>query len=202
MIRKTITICFAFISYLGASAQLQTAQIIRSMVPKPNQHYQEEYTYDKPVDKAIWLKQKKGLNISFGSSDALYMRSEVPSLKPASLKWEGTAWKGERLNAQVLVWSPDSLEQVRFVVSDLQSNDGKKISKDNIRLQMVRYVLSNYPYGAANTSCDVAANDTAYLMPDRFEDFDRFSLPGNSVRPVWMIVNVPPTLQKAFIRER
>lgn len=183
--------CFAFIGCLSASAQMQTAQVLRSMVPKPAQHYQEEYAYDKPVNKDAWLKQKKGLNVSFGSPDALYMRSEVPSVSASSAKFEETAWKGERLNTQVLVWSPDSLEQVRVVVSDLKSDNGKTISKENITLQMVRYVLSNYPYGAANPKCEVAVTDTAYLMPDRFETLERFKLPGNSVRPVWMIINVP-----------
>lgn len=187
----TIFVCFAFFSSLQGFGQLQTAQILRSMVPKPDHHYREEYAYDKPVNTDAWTKQKKGLNVSFGSTDELYMRSEVPSLAAETSKWEETGWKGERLNAQILLWSPDSLEQIRLVAGDLKSPSGKTISKDNITLQMVRYVLSNYPYNAANAACDAPVNDTAYLIPDRFETLDRFKLPGNSVRPVWMTINIP-----------
>ena len=28
-------------------------------------------------------------------------------------------------------------------------------------------------------------------MPDRFENFERFDLPGRTVRPVWLSVDVP-----------
>jgi hypothetical protein len=61
----------------------------------------------------------------------------------------------------------------------------------NISLSLVRYVLSNYPYGSRKATCDVSATTSAYLMPDRFESFDRFNLPGNSVRPVWLSLNIP-----------
>jgi hypothetical protein len=190
MIKTVSFFCFAFLSYEGASAQLPAAAILKSSVPKPDHHYQEEYTFDKPVNEQAWRNQKKGLNVSFGSTDALYMRTEVPLTAP-TLSWQESAWKGERLNAQILVWSPDTVDQVRFIVSDLTAANGKTISKDNITLQMVRYVLSNFPYGATNAECDARASDTAYLMPDRFEALERFSVPGNSVRPVWMTINVP-----------
>ena len=39
--------------------------------------------------------------------------------------WEATGWKGERLNTQVIVWSPDTLQQVRFRVSDLKNKNGR-----------------------------------------------------------------------------
>lgn len=175
----------------AACAQLKKGQIDPSKVPMPSHHYLQEYTFDAPSDAARWASQKKGLHVSFASTDALYLRAEVPALQHETKIWQATGWRGERLNAQVLVWSPDTLQQVRFKASDLVSAGGQVLSKSNIRLHMVRYVLSNYPYGAANAMCDVAANDTAYLMPDRFEAFERFDLPGQSVRPVWVSFEIP-----------
>jgi hypothetical protein len=163
-----------------------------SKIPVPQQHYQSEYTFDKPTDPASWTKQKPGLHVAFGSTDELYLRSEVPAVHPESTTWEATGWKGERLNTQVLVWSPDSIEQIRFKVSDLVAAGGKVISRDNIKLNMVRYVVSNFPYNASNFSCN-APTDSAWLMPDRFETFERFDLPGNSVRPVWIACEIPRT---------
>ena len=52
------------------------------------------------------------MHVSFASTDELYFRSEVPELKNETVSWKGTGWKGERLNAVVLVWSPDTLQQV------------------------------------------------------------------------------------------
>ena len=58
-------------------------------------------------------------------------------------------------------------------------------------MHLVRYVLSNYPYDAHEVSCGEGPVDKAYLMPDRFEKFDRFDIPGRSVRPVWCSINIP-----------
>lgn len=176
-------------------AQVQPGQLQLGKVPAPSHHYLPEYTFDSPSDPSAWKKVQPGLNVSFASTNELYLRSEVPRLTPQTQAWEGTGWKGERLPAQILVWSPDTLEQVRVSVNDLKSPNGQTIRKDNIELNMVRYVVSNYPYAAKDAQCDVGLSDTAYLMPDRFEKLDRFDVPGNSVRPVWISVNIPDNIQ-------
>lgn len=187
------TFFFILLGAVAGSAfgQLTPGQVLPSRVPIPSQHYLPEYNFDAPSDSAAWRKEKHGLNATFASTDELYLRSEVPQLQSKSLSWEDTGWRGERLNAQVLVWSPDTLRQVRVTASDLVGGKGQKIPRDHIASYMVRYVLSNYPYGAKNTSCDASATSTAYLMPDRFEKFDRFEVPGMSVRPVWISINIP-----------
>ncbi len=165
------------------------------MIPRkvmiPDWHYQAEFTFDKPSDPASWQKQSPGLNVAFGTTDELYLRSEVPQLTGVSSSWEATGWKGERLNAQVLVWSPDTLKQVRIVTGDLSDSKGHLLKKDIISASMVRYVLSNYPYEYKGASCDAVSTDTAFLMPDRLEKFDRFDLPGQSVRPIWISFEIP-----------
>ena len=94
------------------------------------------------------------------------------------------------MNTQVLVWSTDTIEQVRFKISEFSSTGGRVIGVDHVKLNMVRYVLSNFPYNANDFSCD-APTDSAWLMPDRFENFDRFDLPCKTVRPVWIAVDIP-----------
>ena len=181
-------ICMATMNVIFA--QLKKGQVDLSKVPAPQGHYQSEYTFDQPTDKANWAKQQPGLHAAFGSTDELYLRCEVPSISQESMMWEGTGWRGERLNAQVVVWSPDTLQQVRFRVSNLVNASGKTISTDHVKLNMVRYVVSNLPYNATKFDCG-APMDTAWLMPDRFESFDRFDLPGNTVRPVWVSFDIP-----------
>lgn len=178
--------------FLGVLAwgQVYPGQLEYSKVPVPQPHYQQEYTFDTTVDKAAWAAQKAGLQVSFGSTDQLYMRSEVPQVKE-NLVWEETGWRGERLNAQILVWSPDTLRQVRFTVNNLVNEKGKTLDKNNAKLDLVRYVVSNYPYGAKDVTCGASPYKDLYLMPDRFEPFERFELPGKTVRPVWLTLDIP-----------
>lgn len=182
-----ILVCFPVSLIL---AQVQPGQLPSSKIPAPSHHYTPEYTLDSPSDPAAWDNVPAGLNVAFGSTNELYLRSEVPALPSQTQSWEDTGWRGERLYAQVLIWSPDTLDQVRLTLNDLRSSDGKVIGKGNIEANMVRYVVSNYPYAAKDARCDVGTSDT-YLMPDRFEKFDRFHLPGRSVRPVWVSFNIP-----------
>jgi hypothetical protein len=189
--RKIISGLFIFLlTAFAVSGQLTKGQIDLSKVSAPQGHYLPEYTYDSTMDSTTWTNKEAGLHVAFGSTDQLYMRKEVPFKAEESIMWKATGWKGERLNAQVLVWSSDTIEQIRFRVSDLSSSGGNMIRKDNIKLNIVRYVVSNHPYGASGFGCD-APTDSAWLMPDRFESFERFDLPGKTVRPVWVTFEIP-----------
>jgi len=166
-----------------------------SEVPYPLQHYKEEYTFDTTLNPQAWLTQKKGLHVSFATTNELFFHSEVPDLKTENLSWEEKGWRGERLNTQILIWSPDTLNQIRFGLKNLKNPSGKTISADHFKIHMVRYVISNYPYGAKDATCDVSQYKNLYLLPDRFEEFDRFDLAGETVRPVWLSLDVPSNAQ-------
>jgi len=172
-------------------SQSYKGQVDFSKVPFPAQHYQEEYNFDTTLNVSAWTTQQKGLHVSFGSEDKLYFRAEVPEIKNEATSWETTGWKGERLNAQIVVWSPDTLEQVRFKVSDLKNEKEKLLSKDNIQLNKVCYVLANFPYGSNEPNCGESPYKNGFLFPDRFEAFDRFDVPGKTVRSVWISLNIP-----------
>ena len=76
-------------------------------------------------------------------------------------------------------------------MNDLKNKNGKTISKENFEINMVRYVVSNYPYGAKDVTCGESPYKNLYLMPDRFESFDRFQVPGKTLRPVWLYLDIP-----------
>jgi len=131
------------------------------------------------------------LNVSFASTDQAYLRSDVPDLPQDSRPWTATGWKGERLNTQVVIWSPDTVKQIRVGVSDLVNAKGEVLAKSNLHAYLVRYVVSNYPYGANEVSCGATDSNPPYLMPDRLESLQRFDLPGRSVRPIWLSLDLP-----------
>jgi hypothetical protein len=183
-------ILLGFLCASTSAALAEAGKVIMTRVPVPQAHYQAEYTFDTNTDPISWAKQKRGLHVAFGSTDELYLRCEVPALKEPTQAWEVSGWRGERLNAQVLVWSTDPQEQIRVQANDLTSNTGEVIKKDQVRLYLVRYVLSNFPYQAKGFTCDVT-NQAPYLMPDRLEALERFALPGRTVRPMWLVIDIP-----------
>jgi len=173
-------------------AQTLFGKIDPALLPKvAGAHYEPEFTLDMPVNPAAWTKEEAGLHVSFASTDRLYFRSEVPGLQNETLSWTATGWKGERLNSELLVWSADTLKQVRIIVSDLQNARGNLLSKKNIQLNKVMYVVSNYPYNAKGFDCGPSPYKDGFLMPDRFEPFQRFDVPGKTVRPIWLSCNIP-----------
>ena len=191
--RLIFCICLVFPGM--AMGQVHKGQFSFSHLTSPPAHYQAEYLFDTSTNPAAWQKVTKGLHVSFGSTDELYFRREVPSLNTETTSWEATGWKGERLNAVVLVWSADTIEQIRFLLKDLVNAKGQTVSKSNCKVRMIRYVASNYPYGAKDVTCDKSPYKDLYLMPDRFEQFERFEVPGGSVRPVWLSWDIPSTIQ-------
>jgi hypothetical protein len=208
---KKLVLLFLFTCCIEFSfPQPYPGQIDSSVVPKLNLHALEEYSFDIIVNAERWEQQESGMNVSFGSTDKLYFRSEVPDPEYEIHSWEETGWKGERLNAVILVWSPDTLNQVRFILNDLINTNTKQqasslykpndvISKNNMHLNIVHYVLSDFPYAASALYCASGSQSQAYLMPDRFVPLDsveRFDLPGKTVRPVWLSIDIPSTAEQ------
>lgn len=177
------------ISWKGLS-QVLPGQVEIAKLPAPSWHYQEEYAFDTVINAAAWDKIGAGLHVSFASTDKLYFRRELPVIDETNA-WKAAGWKGERLNTVILLWSRDTVEQVRLQLSDLKNKAGALISRKNGQLQKVNYVISNYPYGARNTGCGESPNKDVYLMPDRFEHFDRFDIPAQTVRPIWLSIDIP-----------
>jgi len=174
--------------------QQQRGEIEASKLPEPGRgHYMAEYNLDAAIEPGAWLKVAPGMHAAFGSVDELYFRSEVPQIQNENASFTATGWKGERVNAQVVVWSPEDLQQVRFSVSDLKNEQGEILNKNIIGLKMIGYVVSNFPYGSKEASCGGSPYKTGWLMPDRFEAFERFDVPAKSVRPVWFSADIPAT---------
>ncbi|RPH38265.1 DUF4091 domain-containing protein [bacterium] len=186
----------------GASfSQLHPGWVDSSLVPRLFPHADEEYPGDSVVDSIRWTGEKHGFHVSFATTDRHYFRREVPDLAVSggvAESLEKSAWRGERLNAMILVWSPDTMLQVRFRIADLVSGKGKTIAKENLRLQKVQYVLSNFPYGEASVNCGESPYHGAFLMPDKLVPLngaERFDLPGRTTRPVWLSISIPSNAQ-------
>jgi len=191
----SLSILSIFLFHFVFAQSSSYGRVDASLIPAPTAHYQEEYSFDKPVNAAAWKNQKAGLHVAFGTTDQSYFRTEVPDADETNNTLIITGWRGERLNAEILIWSPDTLQQVRIEVSELKGKSTQLISKGNVHLNLVRYVVSNYPYGARDATCGESSYKDVFLMPDRLEPItqynDRFDVPGKSTRPIWVSVDIP-----------
>ena len=80
----------------------------------------EERTDGKSYDGAeVWSRVPATLQLSWASVDERYVKLNVPTLKKQmAIRLKG--WKGERVNAQALLWTRDELRDLRVKVSDLR----------------------------------------------------------------------------------
>ena len=89
-----------------------------------------------------WSVVPSGIQASIGSIDKRYIQHEVPEITK-SINWIGSAWKGERTSAQIILWSKDSVPNVELKLSDFKTESGAIISANNTQTRFVRYVLTD-----------------------------------------------------------
>lgn len=144
------------------------------------------------VDEKNWLSVQPGLHSSFVSIDNRYAKSEVPKIKIEN-SVQVTGWKGERVSAQLLLWTTDSVPAVQVKVSDFKSENGKSLKSIGYA-RFERYVLTDeFGSGCGRRKPEDYASS---LSPDMLDDLSSYNLEKNKVRPVWVTIEIPRTAQK------
>jgi hypothetical protein len=151
--------------------------------------------YAEPEDPsadslADWTAVGPGLFASVGSIDRLYAKSSVPDIEHTNT-WSGTAWLGEKVAAQLVLWSGDPVQQMFFEFSDFEGADGQTMSSHIAQARFVRYVLTD-EFGDGDGCARRNSGDFAVsLSPDALDNVTTFDKEGNSARPVWITLSIP-----------
>ncbi|MCG8582777.1 MAG: DUF4091 domain-containing protein [Bacteroidales bacterium] len=159
-----------------------------------NQREEISYnTYTEPEDPEqkdieAWEATGRGLHLSFASKDVKYQKGVVP-MKAVTKEQQLTAWKGERVSFQAVLWSSYDVEQVECVWSDFISQNGDTISNDIIDSHFVRYIMSDVHF--VNEESDEIAWRDSCLIPDMLDDLPCIDIEAQSVRPIWVTIKVP-----------
>ena len=150
-------------------------------------------TYTEPTDPspdlaADWSTVKPGLHAAIGSIDKLYMKSSIPETE-IKTDWIGSAWRGEIVSAQIVLWSKEAVDQVECEFTDFKSKDGKSLSSSIAEARFVRYVMTDEFAGGCGYRKpeDFAAS----LSPDVLDPLECFNIDPQSTRPVWITFKVP-----------
>ncbi|MDR1407024.1 MAG: DUF4091 domain-containing protein [Tannerella sp.] len=152
------------------------------------------HTYEELPDPTAdtlsdWSGVARGLHASFVNANIRYPRSVAPEVKTEKSQ-SLTGWKGEKLSAQLLLWTVENATHVTCQFSDFESSSAV-LPGGIAQARFVRYVLTD-EFGNA---CG-AHNPDDYppsLSADMLDTLTCFDLEAKSVRPVWLTVAVPPT---------
>ncbi|TMU57028.1 DUF4091 domain-containing protein [Flagellimonas algicola] len=150
-------------------------------------------TYEEPVDPSPdtasdWSRAPEGLNASFASNGIRFVKSKMPNVTPKNT-WEATAWRGERVSAQLVLWSNDSISKVRAKVSGFESGSGDNLGVESTKARFVKYVIT-----------DEFADGCGYRKPEDFDAslaadaLDRvasYAVKASETRPLWLTIDVP-----------
>ena len=184
--RNTLFCCLLATTGLLATAQQPVA---------PASAGYAELTDTKPIDAAAWERLQAPVHLSWGSTDVRYSKTNVPALKE-TVRWQGKAWKGERINAQAVLWSTVPLENVQVSVSDLKGPGGRVIPASAIRTNIVRYVMTDELNKGGRGGCGHRPDKSAWdssLVADVLDAATLDNLAARTTRPIWMNIRVPQT---------
>ncbi|MBO5814302.1 MAG: DUF4091 domain-containing protein [Alistipes sp.] len=152
-------------------------------------------TYAEPNDPTpltqeaveAWGATGKGLHAAWGSANLQYPRSEVPSLDtPAMLSLCG--WRGEKVAAQLLLWSADGADGTECKIKDLQS-ESATLPADIAQARFVRYTIGDKSHPECRCARSILHEPA--LEADMLDSLKSFDIAPKTTRPVWITIDIP-----------
>ena len=193
MKRFTIFSLTCFLSMCSVFAQQGVTQCgVPTGQPKfPLQAYQELPDPAAPSEKewaAVTAPQ-----VSWGTIDVRYAKHQLPALKKTtntSLK----GWRGERVNAQAVVWTGTELKDLNFSFTDFKDKKGNSLSGDALTAGFVRYVMTdelNKDGRGASGSRKSVDFDSLWVADPTDSELKTMALPARTVQPIWVQCWIP-----------
>src|SRR5690606_5506860 len=135
-----------------------------------------------------WSGVTTGLHASFASIDVRFPKSIAPVISSVE-KQRVKGWKGEKVAAQVLLWTSESLDDIEVHFSQFEQSTGEKLSAEIANASFVRYVMTD-EYGSG---CGPRKDGAfpASLSADMIDNISSLDLEAKAVRPIWLSVQIP-----------
>jgi hypothetical protein len=152
----------------------------------------EFITFEEMADPSIdtlsdWSNVPSGLQASFITIDERVPRSVAPEVV-IKKKIKLTGWKGEKLSAQLLLWSTDEIKQVELEFDEFKSAN-TLLPATVAQARFVRYVMTDeFASGCGHRKPEDFA---ASLSADMLDNLDNFTIEPKTARPVWLTFKIP-----------
>lgn len=152
-----------------------------------------ELTDTKPHDgDEVWSKMTAPVRFCWGTTDVRYKKLNVPDVK-ATGTLRLKAWKGERVNAQAVLWTQKELEGAEIAVSELK-NGSSVIPASAVNTYFVRYVMTDKLNKDGSGGCGPRENKAEWdssMVADVLDIVRVREVQARSTQPVWLNVWVP-----------
>lgn len=158
-----------------------------------NKDFTVAQTYEEPQDPSPntqenWSAVPSGMQASVTSTDIRFVRSEIPKIEPQN-SWSGTAWKGDRTSAQIVLWSKDSLTEVHTQLSEFKSDAGETLPSEIAKISFVKYILTDeFAEGCGYRKPEDFASS---LAADGLDPVNSYAIKAKETRPIWITIDVP-----------
>ncbi len=140
------------------------------------------------VDETLWAGVD-GTFASFGSVNDRYRHSE-PYAGAQSKSHAITGWRGEKLHAQIVLWSSEPLENLECSVGQFRS-DNAALPEGTGRARFVKYVLSDNFNPEKPCGLRTPGQFGTFLSADLLDEAPMLDIEARTARPVWITVEVP-----------
>ena len=130
------------------------------------------------------------IKVAWGNTDTRYPRSNAKDI-PTTAVNSTTAWRGERVNFQLLVTCNNTNQMVEYSFGDLKC--GKHtISSSNVVGGFVQDIITDYFTGCGKHAVDAYGEE---LSADRITDTNPTELKADTYNGLWFTVNIPADAQ-------
>jgi hypothetical protein len=137
-----------------------------------------------------WKQWNSPVAISFASADIRVKKSDVPSLASIRSEWQTTAWKGEKVHTQLLLWTNRLLKEINFDVDDLKDSRGNTIASRNVSIHFIRYVMTD-GLNSEGGGCGIQRGQDSSLVADVLDNARMLDVQPRTTQPVWLSIAVP-----------
>ena len=163
--------------------------------------YQELPDPTAPSDKE-WVAVTS-TQVSWGTTDVRYAKHQLPQLKKqqtVSLK----GWRGERVNAQAVVWTGTDLKGLNYSLSEFKNSKGDVLPADAFSGGFVRYVMTDELNKDGRGGCGYRPDHSIYdslLVADPIDHLlTSMPMEAKSTQAIWINCQVPQTVSPGVYR--
>lgn len=132
--------------------------------------------------------QQTAMSLAFGNTETRY--PQKGSVTGLADHWKTVGWKGEKVNAQLVIQSTSDLKDISVKAGNLKSTSGAVIPATAVKVGFVSYVWSD-GLNEEGHGCGIKPGADSSLQADGIHFSSSVSVAANSNQPVWVSIRIP-----------
>ncbi|MGN6420213.1 MAG: glycoside hydrolase domain-containing protein [Pseudobacter sp.] len=136
----------------------------------------------------ILSAQQSAISLAFGNTDTRY--PQKGSVTGLTDHWKTVSWKGEKVNAQLVIQSASTLKDISVKAGNLRSTSGAVIPATAVKVGFVGYVWSD-GLNEEGHGCGIKPGADSSLQADGIHFSPSVNIAANSNQPVWVSIRIP-----------